>query len=116
MQLHTGISREEYNSNLKRLQAGEEAHVVNKHGVISRLYLKDGKMYDTDRSEGQESDPEVIVDTYETAPLTVWGFLHKTCGPPVEKYADIGLFYFRTPEGERIPYASFLENVIKLKL
>ncbi|KAJ3038590.1 hypothetical protein HK097_003123 [Rhizophlyctis rosea] len=109
----TGLPREHYEANIQRLQAGEKVLVSDKHGVVSELYLKDGKMYDTLRnSREDDSDPEVI--PLDTLPITCfWSELVNKFGAPVKVHEATGTVVFQKPDGKVVMYHSAMEDMTR---
>jgi hypothetical protein len=54
------LPKDEYDDLFERLENGKEIEITDRWGKSSRIYLKDGKIYDTDRFNGKfDYDREV---------------------------------------------------------
>lgn len=103
------IPQSEYDDLMLRLQAGEEVFLKDQHHKRSRIYLKDGKMYDTDRLDGKiDFDREVLPLPKDLSRFEVrseWGRLTIEHGKSFESIdlGDVILHLFRGADG-LIPY------------
>ena len=80
-----GMRQTEIDDFHRRLDAGEEVFTTNKFGVKSRVYRKDGKLYDSDRAGGIfDSDREIKpIDNVPNGPETSrWWKLIQKYGAP----------------------------------
>ena len=79
------VPQVEYNDLLLRLSCGETVSLTDAQGDRHPIYLKDGKIYDTDRLRGKfDYDREVVgIDEHHGESKTKWARFNRDYGPPI---------------------------------